>query len=96
MLTRNNFNLSDYSLKNGEKFDLFADYTDEKWLLVQMQIDANQKERIRQEKKAEQDFKITLFFVGIIGLLCSTLFIAVATQSYLAVSEYKNNMELKK
>lgn len=89
MLSNNQYHISDYSgikLPNGRKFNYLEEYSDETWLLVQMQIDENARERERQEKKAERDFKLALIFLSCLGVLSLSFLIGVITSSFVAVS----------
>lgn len=92
-MSNTKFHISDYSLKDGKKFDVFSEYTDEQFWIVQMHIEENAQERRRQERKAERDFKLALIFLGCLGTLCVTFFVAVLTSSYLAVNEIQQQTE---
>lgn len=93
-MTSIKYRASDFRLKDGSNFDpFFTDYSEEQFLLVQMQIDANAKERERREKKADRDFKLAMIFMGGFSIMTLSLFVAVLTSSYLAVSQLQNQSE---
>lgn len=79
--------ISDYRLKDGTKIDWFTDYSDEQWLLVQMQIDANARERERQERESLRSFRLALLFLSCLGVLSISFLVGVISSSYVAVQQ---------
>lgn len=96
-MSKTKYHISDYSLRlpDGNKFDYLGDYSDDQWLLVQMQIDANARERERQERKAERDFKLALIFLSCLGTLCLSFFVAVLASSFVAVNQIQQQVEIQ-
>jgi exosortase/archaeosortase len=94
-MSTNKYKLIDYRIKGESNLFTLLDenYSEEKWLLVQMQIDANAKERERQQLKADRDFKIVLMFLSCLGLVSISLFIGIMASSYVAVSRVQQSME---